>query len=133
MTENGVIQFGSEEFPTNLLAADGWNSTPNRRTELSAYRDGNVYLHRVTSPNYKTTITFTTTPLSANDKQTIQGIINRAMINPVERRVSVTYRNEETNEISSGVFYIADVTYQSMGVFGGERWYKPITFELTEY
>ncbi len=130
-----LIRFGNEWFPHDLLAEDGYSVTPNRRTELEAFRDADIELHRVTSPNFKTSITLTTCPMCRSDKERLQRIINAAgsMINETERKVSVTYWNEEENTYKTGMFYMTDPTYAVRGYFGGERWYKPITYELIEY
>lgn len=132
MSDN-LIMFGDTRLPPDYIAADGWQITPSQRTELDAYRDANIDLHRVTSSNFKTSITLTLTPLSQSQKEAVQAIINAAMINEVERKVHITYWNEETNTYEGGDFYISDVTYTTLGYFGGERWYKPITYQLTEY
>ena len=128
-----LIKFGNTWLPDELLLSDGWNPTPNQRTELDAYRDAAVNLHRTTSPNYKTTIILNFCPMSKTDKERLQGIINSAMINTVERKIQITYWNDETNEYTDGVFYIPDITFQSLGYFGGERWYKSFSIKLTEY
>lgn len=130
---DNLIKFGGTWLPNEYLLADGYESTPNQRTELDAFRDANVLLHRVTSSNYKTLISFTLCPMTLTDKQYVQSIINGGMENSTERKVLVTYWNDETNSYETGHFYIHDVTYQIMGYYGGERWYKSVTYELTEY
>ena len=149
---DNLIKFGDTWLPNEYLLADGYESTPNQRTELDAFRDANVLLHRVTSSNYKalqshrqillhritssnhkTNLSFTLCPLTLTDKQYVQSIINGGMENSTERKVLVTYWNDETNSYETGHFYIHDVTYQIMGYYGGERWYKSVTYELTEY
>ncbi len=128
-----LLKFGNTELPNKYITSDGYVDTPNQRTELEAYRDANILLHRVTSPNFKTTIMFTTCPMSLSDKKKFQNIINSGMINSTERKVCVTYYNDETNEYETGDFYISDPTFGTLGYFGGERWYKSVTYQLTEY
>ncbi len=128
-----LIKFGSTVLPNEYITSDGYAATPNQRTELEAYRDADVLLHRVTSPNYKTSITLTLCPMSASEKQAVQETIDSGVINDVERKVNVTYWNDETNAYATGNFYISDVTYTPMGYYGGEKWYKSITYTLTEY
>lgn len=128
-----LIKFGSTEFPNKYITSDGYNTTPNQRTELEAYRDADIELHRVTSPNFKTSIQLTLCPMSASEKQEVQDIIKNSMINTDERKVNITYWNEEINSYSNGYFYISDVTYNLMGFYGGEKWYKSVTYQLTEY
>lgn len=128
-----LIKFGNTWLPNEYITSDGYVTTPNQRTELEAYRDAEIELHRVTSPNYKTSIMLTLCPMSLADKQRVQSIINSAMIIPTERKVRVTYWNEETNSYENGLFYISDVVYSTLGYYGGERWYKSVTYQLTEY
>lgn len=128
-----LIKFGGTEFPNKYITSDGYNTTPNQRTELKAYRDADINLHRVTSPNFKTSISLTLCPMSASEKQEVQNIIKNSMINTDERKVDVTYWNDEINSYSNGYFYISDVTYNLMGFYGGEKWYKSVTYQLTEY
>ena len=130
---DNLIKFGDTWLPNDYLLADGYESTPNQRTELDAYRDADILLHRITSSNHKTDLSFTLCPLTLTDKQYVQSIINGGMENSTERKVLVTYWNDETNSYETGHFYIHDVTYQIMGYYGGERWYKSVTYELTEY
>ena len=52
-----LIKFGDVVLPNSFLLADGWESTPNQRVEIDAYRDANILLHRETSPNFKTKLT----------------------------------------------------------------------------
>ena len=134
MSYNGyLLKFGNEIFPNKYLLADGYQSTPNQRTELEAYRDADILLHRATSPNLKTKLIFSVCPMPLPDKENLQIIINNSMISTVERKCRVEYFNAETNSYATGIFYISDVTYQTMGFFGGERWFSSVQYELTEY
>lgn len=49
MFEGWLIKFGGVILPNKFILADGWNSTPNQRIDIKAYRDANVLLHRETS------------------------------------------------------------------------------------
>lgn len=130
-----LIKFGNTPLPNRFITADGYVVTPNRRTELEAYRDANIELHRTTSPNYKTSIQLTLCPMKQADKEAVQQIIfsSDSMINMIERKVRVTYWNDEVCGYSTGYFYISDVTYTPLGNIGGEHWYKSVTYQLTEY
>lgn len=37
-----LIKFGDVTLPNSFLLADGWESTPNQRVEIDAYRDANI-------------------------------------------------------------------------------------------
>ena len=128
-----LIKFGDTWLPEELLMSDGWQPVPNQRTELQAFRDANINLHRVTSANYKTSLTITLTPMNKTDKERVQAIIKSGMVNEIERKVLVTYWNDEDNQYKTGYFYIPDISFQTLGFFGGERWYKSVTIQLIEY
>lgn len=128
-----LLKFGDEVLPGKYLLSDGYQSVPNQRTELEAYRDANVLLHRVTSQSLKTKIFFSTCPMSLAEREDFQRILNNSMISTLERKCKVEYFNYETNDYSEGVFYISDPTYQTNGYYNGELWTASVQYELTEY
>lgn len=102
-------------LPLSFMIASGWESTPNQRTEVDAYRDANILLHRETSKNYKTKLSFTIRSLHLREKMAVQKYINDAITNEAERKISnVTYWNDETNSYTTTAtgFYISDPTYK---------------------
>lgn len=128
-----LIKFGSDWLPNEFLTADGFEVIPNQRTDLEAYRDTNIDLHRVTSSNFKTTINLTLCPMSLTEKRQVFSIINAGIVNSTERKVYAEYYNDETDSIESGYFYMPDITFKTLGFFGGERWYASTTIKLIEY
>lgn len=128
-----LLRFGSVSLPNRYIAQGTYSITPNQRTELSAYRDNNNSLHRATSPNHKTKITFSTTVLDLNDKINLQSIIASGIINNTERKVQVTYWNDETNSYHTSYFYIPDVTFTILDTLGSNIYYNPISYTFIEY
>lgn len=112
--EGWLLKFGDVILPNSFLLADGWESTPNQRTEISAYRDANVLLHRDTSPNYKTKITITLREMNLEEMTALRGVIKQATVNEQERKISLTYWNDETLEYTEAItkVYMPDVTYK---------------------
>lgn len=133
--QDHLIKFGSgtDWFPNEFLTADGFEVVPNQRTDLEAYRDANIDLHRVTSSNYKTSITLTLCPMCKTDKEQVFGYIRSGIVNAAERKAYVEYYNDETDTIDGGYFYLPDITFKTLGFFGGERWYASTTVKLIEY
>ena len=131
--EGYLIAFGGCILPNSYLIQKGYSTTPNQRTELSAVRDNNNYLCRVTSPNHKTTIKLTTGVLHLSDKLAIQSIMAKGLVNEVERKYSVTYYNDETNSYITSYFYMPDVTYSVIDTLGNDIIYSSVSFELIEY
>ena len=58
--------------------------------------------------------------MSQTDRTLVQSIINGATLIATERKVLVTYWNEEEGQYKSGDFYITDTTFQTLGSFGGQ-------------
>ena len=121
-------------FPHELIAKDTYQSTPLQRTEIKAYRDSNNGLHRVTSPNYKTKVTFQTLDdLSLSDMQTIRNLINSAYDNAQQRKLRVTYWDDELLNYRTMTAYIPDITYQPAKISSNDIKYAPVTFTFIEY
>lgn len=131
--EGYLIAFGGYILPHKYIQLSSYDTTPNQRTELSAVRDNNNYLCRVTSPNHKTTIKFTTVPVNLAEKTEIQVIMSYGLVNSTERKYNVTYWNDETNSYRTSEFYMPDVNYQIRKIDGSNIEYNPISFELIEY
>lgn len=128
-----LLKFGSNVLPNKYLLADTFSVTPDHRTELEAYRDNNNLLHRTTSPNTKTEISFDLVPMTLEDKIIVQNIIANSMINFLERKCLVYYWNDESNCYFSGEFYIPDVTYPIQSVTSKTIKYNSISYTLIEY
>ena len=126
-----LLKFGSTVMPNKYLLE--YSSTPNQRMESDAQRDQLGDLHRTTLPHHKTSITFSTHILSLDEKINFQNIIYGAMTNSLQRRVPVTYWNDETNSYKTGSFYIPDIEFQVIDADANNIEYNPITVELIEY
>lgn len=138
MFEGWLIKFGDVVLPNSFLLADGWESTPNQRVEIDAYRDAAVLLHRETAESFKTKIKLNIRELNLNERiafDNVIGLASLSMEDNRQRRVMVTYWNDETLEYTSGIFYMADTTYtiHYADAAGKNLEYNPFTISLTEY
>lgn len=125
-----LIRFGSYGvIPLNYIME--YSSTPCQRMESDAQRDQNGNLHRATLPNTKTSIKFTTHILDLTEKITLQNLMNYS--NSVQRKVQVTFWNDEINDYSTSWFYIPDIEFTVMDASTNDIKYNPITVELIEY
>ena len=125
-----LIKFGSYGvIPLNYIME--YSSTPCQRMESDAQRDQNGNLHRATLPNTKTSIKFTTHILDLTEKITLQNLMNYS--NSVQRKVQVTFWNDEINDYSTSWFYIPDIEFTVMDASTNDIKYNPITVELIEY
>lgn len=125
-----------QEFPHKYIAKDSYQSTPLQRTDLKAYRDNDILLHRIVSPNYKTKIEFSTIDkLKLKQLEQIQAILSAARINTKERKLSVEYWDDELMEYRTMLAaYQTDTTYpvSTISRFGNIK-YRPIKFTFIEY
>lgn len=138
MYSGWLIKFGDVVLPNSFLLADGWESTPNQRVEIDAYRDANVLLHRETSANFKTKIKLNIRETTLTEREALNNVINLAALpseDRKQRRVMVTYWNDETLDYATGIFYISDTTYtmHKTDDVKMDLEYNPFTLSLTEY
>lgn len=132
-----LIKFGTQILPNDFLLYDGWEATPNQRTEIDAYRDGNNLLHRETSENFKSKIILSIWELELEEKLLLQAAIDCGMIDRRQRKVDVTYWNDEINQYvtSQTGFYIPDIKWKVARLDERENllYYNEFSLTLIEY
>lgn len=133
--EGWLIKFGDTVLPNHYLAQYG--GTPNQRLELDAYRDATALLHRETSPNYKTSLTLPIRKLYLGEKILLKAVIDSGIVSggEQERKVQITYWNDEDMAYRSGVFYMPDIKYTIIHVDENKlnMIYDSFEINLTEY
>ena len=109
-----LLKFGSVTLPNSFLLAGGWEETPNQRTELDAYRDADILLHRETSSNYKSKFKITVRELTLSEMEAFREVLNSAVVNETERKLDITYWNTEELDYVHSItnFYLTDTTYK---------------------
>lgn len=133
-----LIKFGDVQLPNSFLLADGWEDTPNQRIEIDAYRDANVLLHRETAENFKTKLKLNIREMSLEERIAFDNVIGLASL-PItdkkQRRVRITYWNDETLNYETGIFYMPDTTYVIHRVDEDNKdiEYNDFSITLTEY
>lgn len=80
-----LIKFGDVTLPNSFLLADGWESTPNQRVEIDAYRDANILLHRETSPNFKTKLKLNIREMNLEERMAFDNAIGLATLPTTEK------------------------------------------------
>lgn len=133
-----LIKFGGVVLPNSFILSDGWESTPNQRLEIDAYRDLNALLHRETSENFKTSITLNIRSLSLEEMTAFKNVVGLATLSVIskkERRVDVTYWNDEELKYDTATMYMTDTSYSAHTVNEVDKdiEYNPFTIELIEY
>lgn len=138
MFNGWLIKFGNVVLPNSFILADGWESTPNQRMELDAYRDANVLLHRETSENFKTSLTLNIRSMDLAEMTAFKNVIGLATLEITskrERRLMVTYWNDEELAYKNATMYMPDVTYfiHTVNEATNDIEYNAFTIELIEY
>lgn len=138
MFEGWLIKFGGIILPNSFILADGWNSVPNQRVEINAYRDANILLHRETSSNYKTSLQLTIRGMNLKERKAFDAVIGLATLginDRNQRKLSVTYWNDEELAYKHAEMYMSDTEY-SIHTVDEVRLdidYNEFTMKLTEY
>lgn len=138
MFEGWLIKFGNVILPNKFLLADGWNSTPNQRIDIEAYRDANVLLHRETSKNYKTSLKLNIGGMNLKEREAFNRVIGLATLginDKNQRKLAVEYWNDEELAYKSAQMYMTDTEYSIHTVDEENRdiEYNSFTIELIEY
>lgn len=128
-----LLMIGKRKFPMKYIAASTYISSPNQRTELKAYTNAQNKLIRQTSSRYRSKVEFETPPLFLDELEEIRQMINQALINAVERKVSVKYWNDEDLVYKTMICYAPDIDYKIKGTLNGTLLYEPIRFAFIEY
>lgn len=128
---------GNAIFPHKYISLETYKSTPNQREEIEAYRDDYTRdLTRITADGMKSTIEFSTLDgLTLEEKIEIQTFFKSAMIDKKERKVILTYWNDEENTYKTAYFYLPDMQYtvQEIDEEKNTMTYKTLSYKLVEY
>lgn len=122
-------------FPNEYIAFNTWKTTPNQREEIKAYRDENTRnLTRITASGKKSVFSFETRDnLTLADKMAIQSFFTSNESDASQRKISLTYWNDEENDYKQGEFYRPNITFQIKRVDGSDILYMKVKIELIEY
>lgn len=125
-------------FPHKYIQLSSWETNPNQREEIKAYRDDNTRnLTRYTAAGMKTSIKFKTRPfLHLVEKTEIQKFFTDHETDAeaqLQRKVSITFWNDETNDYQTGFFYRPNMAFTIEKISGTDIVYREFQFELVEY
>lgn len=125
------------EFPLQYIRWDTYQSTPNQREEIKAYRDEDTRdLTRVTASGKKSVIEFELRQLHLVDKMFVQGWIGNTEENTQEaheqRKIQLEFWDDEENVYKARYFYIPNITYEVLRIEDDDIVYKPIKLKFVE-
>lgn len=116
------------------LAVEGFKCTPDQRQDKDSYRDGYGILHRNVLPGVTTTLELTTIDgLNIDQVIAFKEAINSGLLNSAERKVTLTYWNDERMAYCTDTFYMPDMTFTHSRIQGGTSIYKAATFKFIGY
>ena len=122
-------------FPNKYIALESWDSTPNQREEIKAYRDDNTRnLTRITAQGKKSVFKFKTRKkLHLAEKKEIQQFFTDSETDPNQRKIQLTFWNDESNSYKTGYFYRPNMTFKIYKITDDDIIYDEMSFELIEY
>lgn len=127
-------------FPMKWIVAESYETIPNAREEIKAYRDENTRnLTRVTAKGHKTSIKFTIRPLHLADKMRVQKFFrdgeggNPDSTNRHQRKIHLQYWNDEDNAYKTAYFYRPDITFKIKQATANDIKYDEFEINLIEY
>lgn len=128
-------------FPLKYIDFSSWDSTPNQREEIKAERDDNTRdLIRVTAQGKKSVIHFKTRPnLTLAEKIEIQTFFTSGESaqshtgDAAQRKIYLTYWNDEDNIYKSNYFYRPDIKFTIKKIENNTIIYDAIEIDLIEY
>lgn len=138
MYSGWLISFGNVILPNSFLLADGWTTNPNQRIEEDAYRDANALLHRETFDKFKSRIKLTIRDMNLEERKAFDAVIGLATLGYTEkkqRKLMITYWNDEELKYTTGTFYMADPEYNihTTDDVKMDIWYNSFELEFIEY
>lgn len=121
-------------FPMKYIAFETWESSPNQREEVKAYRDDFTReLFRITADGEMSTFSFTTRDnLHLDEKIEIQQFFYNAETSHKQRNIMLEYWNEEINNYETKLFYQPNPTFQVKRVTDTDIIYKERKIELIQ-
>lgn len=130
-----LLKSGNDIFPHKYIQLNTWESTPNQREEIKAYRDDNTRnLTRVTAKGKKTVFSFVTIEnLTLAQKKEIQLFFTSHETSALERKVPLTFWNDEENTYKTAYFYRPNMNFPIKKISENDITYGELKFEFVEY
>lgn len=122
-------------FPHEYILYNTWETTPNQREEIKAYREENSRdLHRFTAEGKKSTIKFDIRPsLHLADIEAIDNWFKNAELDAEQRKIEVEFWDDDRHMYRSIVCYQPNPKFKIMRIERHDIIYAGRTIELIEY
>lgn len=139
MFDGRLLIVGDYRFPLDYIRLETYKTTPNQRLDRDSYEDANGDLQRNALNKTRTKIEFETPYLRYYDKRILMANLreqfNNSQAEHNERKVQLTYFNDETDEYDTAFFYIPDITwtYYNVDEVNKDILYLPTRIAFIEY
>ena len=132
MAFNGewLLKVGTFVVPLSIMKYNSYKTAPAQRQDNGAYVDADGYLHRAPMPHTRSKIEFETIILSVQDMEGFMASITAQYIDGLEKKVHLTYYEEEYSEYVEGDFYLAATQEYTML---NKKYYDSCRFAFIEY
>lgn len=133
--EGYLFKSGNDIFPHEYILYESYSTLPNSREEVKAYRDDYTRnLTRVTATGTKSSFSFKTRPyLHLADIENILKFFTSHESSAQERKIELTYWNNESLEYKTAYFYRADITFEIKKITDDDIIYNEAEISLVEY
>lgn len=126
----------AENLPMKYIGAESYSATPNQRMESKATRATTGLLHRTTVEHKATKIEFITpSGMTNSDIATLNAMLQSHMTNLLERKITISFYDNETDSYRDADCYMPDVEYKIMRIDNSTNtvYYNPIRYAFIEY
>lgn len=132
MAFNGryFVKVGSYEIPLKLMRAGTYKVSPAQRQDYDSYVDADGYLHRTVLSHTRSKIEFELIQLSMQDFRGFMDAITAQYINGLERKVHLTYYEEEYGNYVEGDFYMPGTMEYT---YSHKNLYEQVRIAFIEY
>jgi hypothetical protein len=122
-------------FPNEYINYESWESNPNQREEIKAYREENSRdLHRITASGRKTALKFDTRPnLHLADIRVIKKWFSDAESNADERKMDIEFWDDDKSLYREITVYRANPKFKIKKITDDDIIYLSQTVDLIEY
>lgn len=109
MAFNGswYIKIGTYAIPLTIMKYGSYKSAPAQRQDLDGYVDANGNLHRNPVSHTRSKLEFNTIPMSEEMMREFMDNITAQYLNGLEKKVQLTYYEEEYGNYVTGYFYLS--------------------------
>lgn len=120
------IVINNEQIHDSFIAKGTWSCVPQTRV-LKSYFDGNNVYHEKLSPHVRHLISFTIREHTIAEHEKVKKTFD------IIENVPVSFYDDKSGTMRSGVFRIKDLTYSHLTTENGNPRYAEMQVELEEY